>query len=419
MRAAVLLGLFATACGDNLAEPDILDRLNGTGIRAEEVPVTDIAHPVTGARYFDVWFSQPLDHDRPSAGSFEQYAALIWKSSDAPLVMYTPGYDAAWQRDQVELTQLVDANQLSIEYRFYGSSLPANVDWSKLTVHQNIEDEHTIVEWMRSFDDGPFAQTGASKGGEDTLEHASLYPDDFAASIAYVPPVITAWPDDRYAHVLDQIGLDDCRTKLRALQREMLMRGDRMKPAATGTYTQVGVDKALETAIVELEFSFWMTRGENYCAQLPPATASDATLISVLSISPPSGYSDEVNRASTSQYTFQWQSQLGYPVLDHAHLDDLMKFSYEDWSAFLPAEPPPYDPQVPIDLQAWLASDAPRHVMLLGGEWDPWSAGYPETSSAVARYTASHGSHWSTSLLTLGQADREAAIALIKQWVKL
>lgn len=412
MRVAVLA--LVAACGDNLAEPDILERLNGTGISAVEV---DGAAPY---RYFDVYFEQPVDHDDANSPTFQQYAALIWKDSDAPLVMYTPGYSAAWQRERFEVTKILDANQLSLEYRFYGTSQPADVDWSKLTVHQNIEDEHRIVEWMKTFDYGPFVQTGASKGGEDTLEHASIYPDDFAASVAYVPPVITAWPDDRYAGEFDRIGIADCSQKLRDLQREMLMRRTAMETLANadGPYDLVGIHKAVETAIVELLFSFWMTRGEPFCAMVPATTATDKTLYAFLSFaSPPSGYNDPTNAASTEQYTYQWQSQLGYPVLEHAYLDDLTMFSYEDWSAFLPATPPDYDPSVPMALADWLASDAPRHVMLLGGEWDPWGAGYPETSSAVARYTLSHGSHWSTLVGNFPLADQQAIVATLQQWL--
>jgi len=94
-------------------------------------------------------------------------------------------------------------------------------------------------------------------------------------------------------------------------------------------------------------------------------------------------------------------------------------FSYEDWSAFLPATPPDYDPSTPLALADWLASDAPRHVMFLGGEWDPWGAGYPETSDAIVRFTMPHGSHWSTLIGNLPTIDQQAAVATLQQWLGL
>jgi hypothetical protein len=151
---------------------------------------------------------------------------------------------------------------------------------------------------------------------------------------------------------------------------------------------------------------------------VPATTATDAALYEFLSFaSPPSGYDDATDAASTMQYTYQWQAQLGYPVLDHAYLDDLTMFSYEDWSSFLPATPPDYDPSVPKALAAWLASSAPHHVIFLGGEWDPWGAGYPETSSAVTRFTVAHGSHWSALIGNLASADQMSLIATLRGWL--
>jgi hypothetical protein len=430
MRFAAAL-LVMIGCGDNqLPAPDApmdqfdvlaqLSALPGVSATVWQAPQGFV--PEAGYTYYDIEFTQPIDHDHPELGTFQQYAALMWRDRAAPVVLFNGGYNAAWTRNLTEPAVILGANQLSLEYRFYGGSKPASpIDWTKLTVHQNIEDEHAILSEVRPVMGGLVFETGGSKGGENALQHMSLYPNDIYAVVAYVAPVITAKPDLRYATILDDIGTESCRTALRAIQREMLMRRTAMqtRASATDAYAIAGVAHATETSIVELEFAFWMTRGENDCDVVPATTDTDDNLYKFLvATSGPSGYDDATLRASGGQYIYQDQYELGYPVWEHAHLDDLMMFSYEDWSAYLPAQPPHYDPAAPIALAGWLAAAPPHHVLFVGGEWDPWSAGYPPmaTSADAIRLTVPHGSHWSTSIFNLASGDRATAVATLQSW---
>jgi hypothetical protein len=432
----ILALLLSSACGDNLAgepdagmvdagpEADILVRLNALpGVMATEwqPPMGFPAEP--GYRYFDLWFTQPVDHDHPSAGTFPQYVALMHKDTTSPLVVYTSGYDASWRVSLTEPAEIVEGNQISLEYRFYGESHPATVDWTKLTVAQAQADEHAILTALATIYTGKKIETGGSKGGENAMEHMSLYPQDLDAVVAYVAPVITDKPDLRYATVLDDIGIPSCRTALRAVQRELLVRHAAMetRAAALDAYTIAGVAHATETAIVELEFSFWMTRGEAACGVVPATTASDAVLYKFLDdTGGPSGYDDDELRTSGYQYIYQDQLELGYPIWEHAHLDDLMQFSYEDWSAYLPTPVTTYDPAAPRALAAYLAG-SPHHVMHIGGEWDPWGAGYPTiaTTGGSLDFRVPHGSHWSSGIYSLAPADRTLATNTLRAWAGL
>jgi len=190
------------------------------------------------------------------------------------------------------------------------------------------------------------------------------------------------------------------------------------RAAATGAFTLAGLGKATETAIVELEFSFWMTRGERDCGMVPLPTAIDGTLFHFLDqTSPPSGYSDDSLLTSTQQYTYQSLNELGYPVLNHAFLDDLMTYSYEDFLPFLPGPAPAYDPTAERDLAQWLSTTA-DHILFVGGEWDPWSAGYPAitTTTDSFRMIVSHGSHWSSGIYSVTTAEQATAVAALHRW---
>ncbi len=439
VTALAALGLaLAAGCGDNgdadagdggIDAPagDLLAQLAALpgAIVSEWAPPTNF--PVEpGYRYFDLRFTLPVDHDRPAAGSFQIRAALMHKDVAAPLVVYTGGYDLGWARFLTEPAQLVEGNQLSLEYRFYASSRPAGpIPWGQLRVGQAAADEHDILELIRRIYTGKRIATGGSKGGENALLRHHLYPGDYDGVVAYVAPVITAFPDTRYDGILDRIGVPACRDRLRALGRRMLERRVAMQSAALldATYAAAGVAHAVETGIVELEFSFWMTRGEADCGQLPdPATASDAALYEFLDeTSAPAAYGDADLAEYGTQYIYQDHVELGYPTWMHAHLDDLLVYSYEDWSVYLPpGEAHPYDPAAPIALAAWLGSAA-EHVMLINGEWDPWAAGTPSVGSGrdAFSYTVPRGSHWSSGIYSLTPADQTAAIAQLRGWAGL
>jgi len=403
MRRIALLALIACG-GTPTALPDIGDRLAAL----PGVTVREAASPSTEYRAFDLWFQRD---------GFQQYAALLHRDDDAPLVLYTSGYDAWSTRQLTEPARLLHANQISIETRFYGSSQPVAVDWSQLTALAIAADAHRISEQLAAIYDGPRIATGASKGGEEALIHAWLYPGDLDGVVAYVAAVSTANPDPRYAGVVDAIGPPDCRARLRALQRELLGRRAAIeaRAAARDAYTIAGVAHATETAIVELEFAFWMKSGVAFCRYLPDTTASDDALYALLdAISSPAAYSDEALGRYGRAYLYQDQRELGYPVIEHAHLDDLLTFTYEDWSAYLPAPIDRYDPTLPQGLAAWLAS-GPPHVLLVGGEWDPWRPGYPALGAGLA-FLVPHGTHAGSVIATLDDGDRHAALTALDAW---
>ncbi|HEY5934950.1 MAG TPA: hypothetical protein VIU61_09955 [Kofleriaceae bacterium] len=412
------------ACGGD--DGDILDELAALpNVRVSEWTQPQGFEPEPGYRYFDLWFTQPVDHENPAAGTFEQYAALMHRDAGAPLVLHTSGYGAGWKRYRNEPTTLVEGNQLSLEYRYYADSRPETIDWSTLTVQQNAADEHAVLETIGEIYRGPTLQTGGSKGGETAMFHMMLYPDDLDGAIAYVAPVITDLPDTRYATVLDDIGagepaIDACRDRLRAVQRELLVRRTAIEALTAleevPRYEIAGLDHAVESAIVELEFVFWMTRGETDCDQIPPTTAPDAELYTFLvDTNSPVAFSDAVLLTSGNQYIYQDMRELGYPVLAHAHLDDLTRYSYEDWTAYLPTALPVYDPTISRQLDAYLRA-GPQRILHVGGAWDPWGAGYPTIGDGAFDFSVARGTHWSSGIYSLPDAEKSIAADTVRAW---
>ena len=96
--------------------------------------VTEAAAPA-GYRFFRITFTQPVDQQHPERGTFEQRLTLLHKDTARPMVMYTGGYYVSQNPSRSEPTQIVDGNQLSMEYRFFDPSRPANPDWQQAAHH--------------------------------------------------------------------------------------------------------------------------------------------------------------------------------------------------------------------------------------------------------------------------------------------
>lgn len=419
-----LAALAACGGGGDDTGDDIAGQLGALGIEVQEVHPPD---PEPGLRYFDLWFTEPVDHDAPGGATFRLYGALIHRDAGAPMVIYTSGYGAGRARRFSELAELVGGNQLSLDYRYYATSLPAAPDWTTLDVEQASADIHDVVAVVKPLYAGAWLDTGGSKGGETTLHSHYLYPDDFAGSVAYVTPVRLANPDPRYTGILDQIGTDPCRTALRAAQREMLTRRDAMvarTEASGAAFTILTTDYATEISIVETEWSFWQYRGESECDQVPPTTVDDDTLYAFLdATSPPTAYADDSLLDSYEQFSYQAMTQLGYPVIAHDHLTDLELYDYQDLTPFLPdgvdGAGLVMDPSFNQGLLDWAATDA-DHLMIVDGEWDPWSGGANtavvlNVANDARRYVVPHGTHGS-SIDALPDADRTDAYARISRW---
>jgi hypothetical protein len=425
VRPAAILALvlpLAAACGDNLDGFDLLGEL--AALPGVEVVEVTPGEPNEGLRYFDLWFDQPIDHGAAGGPVFRTYGALIHVDADAPLVVYTSGYGAGRLRSRGEVATLVGGNQLSLEYRYYRDSIPTPPDWSKLDVAQASADIHHVVELVKPLYPGAWLNTGGSKGGETTLHSRYFYPDDFAGSVAYVTPVRLGNPDLRYSGILDRIGDPDCRIRLRAAQRELAVRRAAMiarAEAGGDDYAVLGVDYAVETAIVEVEWAFWQYRGFEDCDEVPAPTADDATLGQFLDdTSPPAAYADVELAANYGAFAYQAMTELGYPLIDHPHLEDLTVYDYQDLRPFLPAgvdgDALVFDPTFDQALLDWAATTADR-VLIVDGEWDPWSGGAVTLAPDrdARRYVAPRASH-GASIADLTDVDRSDAMSRLARW---
>jgi hypothetical protein len=403
---------------------DLLVRLNDLpGVVAVEE--TDPGGPPI--RLFDLTITQPVDQLVPGGPTFEQNVTLVHRGFDRPMVAVTTGYWNFYGYGTYELTALLDANQIVIEHRFFGSSRPEPADWTKLTIQQSAADQHRITELLGTIYHQAWLTTGASKGGMTASYHRRFYPDDVDGSVPYVAPLSFSAGDTRYAAFLDTIGPPACRQALRDLEVELLSqprfdyllsRAQQQAQNEGWTYTRIAIGPAVESAITGIEWSFWQYVGAGSCGGIPPVTASNATMWDFVDqVSGVTGSSD-VYVSAFEAYYYQAAFELGYPDGGGAFLEGLTRYVESDYDGIYPqgAPIPTHVPGAMADIDQWVQTESDR-MLFIYGEWDPWTGGRYALGAATdaLSLTAPQMTH-GAGFDSLTSPDRAAAYSRLQAW---
>ena len=178
---------------------------------------------------YELKIKQPLDHSDASKGYFYQRAFLSHKGDDRPTVIVTQGYSRTANRIG-ELAEFIGANQIDVEHRFFGESMPDSLDYNYLNLKQATADLHHIRQIFGAIYTGKWVSTGISKGGATTIYYRYYYPDDVDVSVPYVAPINREVEDQRLYSFLESVGSDECRENIRAFQERILSNRDEVLP---------------------------------------------------------------------------------------------------------------------------------------------------------------------------------------------
>ncbi len=421
----LLAPLIVAACGDNLKPPppDILSELAKLPNVAD---ATQMPTSQPGYTYVVVHFTEPVDHADPASPTFLMEVSLLHKAYDAPLIVHTSGYSDYYKNNSVELTNLLTANQISIEHRFFGTSRPDPADWTKLTIEQMADDEHDIVSALRTIYSGPAISTGGSKGGMTAVFYRRFFPEDVDGTVPYVAPISFAEPDTRYPPYIATLGPSDCHQAVQAIAVEMLanrraameQRAQAQATAQTYSYTRIALGPAVESAIESLEWSFWQYYGIDYCPNVPPTTDTDDQLYSFLDTVSPVSDSDDEQVAFFEAYYYQSYAQLAYPDDGTTYLKPYYRYTDADYLGALPnGAEPPYDGGAAMhDIDNFVQTSGDR-LLFVYGQWDPWSGGKFTLGNATdsLELVQAMGTHGS-KITHLAAADEQTAFDELLAW---
>lgn len=372
---------------------------------------------------FEITINQLLDHSNPNNGTFEHHIFLSHLDYNKPMVIETEGYAARYVKNEV--STLLNANQVIVEYRFYGKSRPNPIPWEFLTNDQAMEDYHYISNQLKKLYKGKWISTGISKGGETTLIYKSKYPNDVAIAIPYVAPLINTQEDSRTTNHINSVGTKKCRKKVTQFQRALLLNREAIiseieKYASEQkmTFNEVPIPEALEYAALEFSFSFWQWSGK--CDEIPNKNASAKELFDYMNkIVGISFYSDKTYYDLLPSY-YQHTRELGYYGFDFTPVKDLLQVVKSTSNTrFAPKEIDlTYNPEYIKEVREFVETKGDKILYIYGG-YDTWGACAPTPKKNVdaLKMVFPTGTH-STRIKHFSKQDQEKIMTTLNRWLK-
>ena len=396
LALAVLIGTASTAGAATAAQPEATGTTETTSsadIKDQLLAIPGMSlieeKPYTGYRYFVLNYTQPVDHRRPSEGTFQQRITVLHKDVVHPMVFHTSGYHVDTTPRRSEPTRIVDGNQVSLEYRFFTPSRPAPADWSKLDIWQAASDQHRVFTALKKIYGKKWLSTGGSKGGMTATYYERFYPRDMDGVVAYVAPNDAVNKEDSaYDRFFANVGTKECRDRLNAVQREALVRREPLEKkyeqyAAENGYTfdlAGSLDRAYEVVVLDYVWDFWQSNLLADCddeVKVPadPANATDDEIWTAIDTITGFGWGVDQRRAANQPYYYQAGTQLGSPTIHFPHIEkQYIRYGYQPSSTYVPSDiPMTFQPWVMGDVATWVKHRANR-MLFVYGENDPWSA---------------------------------------------
>jgi hypothetical protein len=377
---------------------------------------------------YEIHVRQMVDHGDPSQGYFWQRAFLTHRGFDRPTVMCTEGYNRPRNRPY-ELTELLQANQIDIEHRYFGTSMPDSLDYRYLNLEQATADLHYINQLFRTIYSGKWVSTGISKGGSTTIFYRYFYPEDVDVSVPYVAPINVAYEEPRIYTFLDTIGTDECRADLLAFQRRLLKERDKVLPlirfyslGAGYEFTYHTAEEAFEFAVLEYPFSFWQYGFD--CADIPDRSTDLADAVAYfLSVSDVGFFSDGPTISFASHY-YQSAAEMGYygyETEDFRGLLEALPMQPHPHAAFVPNKMEvAFDGSLLEEVNEWLPVNGDRFIYI-NGAIDTWSASaVPPNEQSDALWFFMEGKHHGNARIrNMSEKEQQLLIETLERWLEM
>lgn len=333
-----------------------------------------------GSESFEVMIEQPLDHANPDGEKFRQRFFISHVDYNKPVLLGTEGY-AARGVGGGELQRMLGGNQVAVEHRFFGGSVPSPVKWEYLTVKQSADDLHAIVSQLKKIYPGKWVSTGASKGGQTALFYKCYYPDDVDATVAYVAPINIGQEDPRIYQFIETTGDEATRKKIKDYQIALFKHEDEILPLLAPQIERsrwtfaMGLPKAFEYGVLEYPYAFWQygTKLEN----IPAADAPVQKLVEHYNRVGTLRYYSDQGKKQFEPFLYQAFTEIGYYNYDTTDFKPYMKALESPTNLDICPDGTKdkivYNPATMAFVYNFLQYKA-NHVVYIYGDLDAWSA---------------------------------------------
>ncbi|MCF8361004.1 MAG: peptidase [Prolixibacteraceae bacterium] len=371
------------------------------------VSVEEIEHHSFFNATYEVMFKQYLDHENQQKGTFLQRVFVSNYDEKSPVVYVTEGYTANYAAKATyinELSTIIEANQVVVEHRFFGKSMPEDINWDYLTIKNATADLHVIYEELKQLfaSNNKWIATGISKGGQNTIAYKAYYPGDMDISVAYVGPVNFEVEDERMQNFLKTVGDENCREKIEDFQLAVLknrdeieMLVDSLSDANNYTYS-IPISQVLDYSVLEYSFAFWQWGRD--CGEIPADIVSPRKLFNhLISVSGPEYFAKE-GIEPIKAFFVQAVKEFGYYGYDTEPFQDYLEI--ETAEGYIPKvflndiEPVEFSDRTSRYIEKAILKDG-ENLLMIYGENDPWTGGALEKNSQTKAvwFVKPDGSH--------------------------
>lgn len=420
---ALLVVLFIQTA---VAQTDtLLSRLKGL---PDVINVTPIKPNKAFKSAYVILIDQPVDHDNPKGRHFQQRVFLSHSDFSKPMIFVTEGYQADYAQSPYyseELSGMLDANQIVVEHRYFGKSVPSPLDWKYLDIKNAAADHHLIVGIFKALYPAKWISTGISKGGQTSISFRYFYPDDVDVTVAYVAPINFALEDPREEVFLKNVGSVEIRDRIEHFQKLLFQRKKEILPAfekkaqgVNATFNRFGLEAAFDQTILECSFSFWQWGHSE--SEIPDQNADNESLLNALCRIVPVYTFSDAEILKYEPFFAQANRELGYYGYDLTPFKEWLKQKSYPNTVLGPqnlAVSYTAEPMEKID--EWLRTKAERLICVYG-ECDPWSASAAriENNPNTLKVYNAKGCHTSR-ISTLSEEQKVSVFAKLHEWLGL
>lgn len=359
---------------------------------AENVVAVDSS---TFKEYYKINVPQLIDHNDESKGTFSNRVLLGYNDSSRPVVMESGPYGFYRKQEnpiyKTEIAELLEANQIIIEHRYFGKSIPDSKNLQYLTYEQTSADFHHVRQVLQSVFPEKWIATGHSKGGDAVLAYRFHFPNDVCATVVYGASLTLEAEDKRFNNFFAKKRKTTDGRKIRDLQVYLLKNKERLLPVfnhhikeieriSEENFGEYDAEMMYDFNVLGLEFLFWQSYGnyenfrndiienENglkemgYKSILTTDNSEDKTIY-LMDIG-------ELNTKSKIHY-YQAFSQGGYHGYNIKPFQKYLKHKNYSLSQFA-GEKTVFDPSFRLAQKKWAETEM-EHVLLVLADTDPWS----------------------------------------------
>jgi hypothetical protein len=374
---------------------------------------------------YDVRFTQPFDHNHPDRGSFKQRVIVNHAGYDRPTVVILEGYDLHSTKAG-ELSQLLNANQITIEHRFYGESKPDSLPWDLLNVKQAAADQHKIIQSLKNIYTGKWISTGISKGGQTAIFHRRFYPNDVDVSVPYVAPLNFEREDRRITEHLATVSTEACREKILNFQKALFENKEHILPLVKKhaqekgyIFKNLGIERAYDINVLEYAFAFWQWNGN--CENIPSENATYEEMFNHWTSIASFSFFDVKPLSSDQLFAYQALTELGFYDYEitpfKEYLDDTVNITF-DFKIPVGVHYS-YNPSVMKDINNWLQNNG-NYMLYIVGEYDPWGATSvnPSDNTIAVKMVNPKGNH-ATRIKSFPEEMKQNIYNLLESWLDI